>query len=161
MPKKYLYKVNYNIKKNPDKLLEYGFSFYRDELGEESLYAQPIVLTENGSIFAYLKRAVEKIYTHATSEERATDFKDYEFTEILTEDQKRDYVLTVTDEIKSDFTKAQLCVYDGGEGAWCLFINAPDHVQYYNALTLEEECKPIIDRLVEHRIIRKVRNRIK
>lgn len=159
--KKYLYKITYPFKKSQNKLLEYGFSFYKDELGEESLYAQPIVLPETGSIFAYLKRAVEKIYTHATTEERQADFKDYEFTEILTEDQKRDYVLTVTDDIKKEFTQAQLCVYTSGEGAWCLFINAPDRVQYYNAKTLEEECKGVIDKLLEYKVIRKARNRIK
>lgn len=160
MSKKYLYKVKYNHKKR-DSLLKYGFSKFEDDLGEETLYAQPIELTENGSIFAYLKRAIEKIYTHATTEERETDFKNYEFTEIVDENGKKDYLLTVTDDIKKEFTQAQLCVYDSGEGAWCLFINAPDRVQYYNATTLEEECGEIIAKLVELGVIYKVRNRIK
>ena len=161
MAKKYLYKVKYNFKKNPDKLLNYGFSKYEDDLGEETLYAMPIILPEGGSIYEYLKRALEKIYTYATSEERENDFKDYHFVEILTEKQQRDYKLIVNDKIKDEFTKAQLCFYDAGEGAWCLFINAPDRVQYYNAVTLEESCGDIIAKLVELKIIYKVRNRIK
>lgn len=161
MAKNYLYKIKYNFKRNPDKLLNYGFSKYEDELGEETLYAMPIVLPDNGSIFEYLKRSLEKIYTYATSEERLNDFTGYCFVEILTEKQQRDYKLVVTDEIKKDFTEAQLCFYDSGEGAWCLFINAPDHVQYYNAITLEESCGDIIAKLVEEKLIYKVRNRIR
>ena len=161
MAKRYLYKVKYKFKRKPDLLLSYGFSQYKDEAGEETLYAQPIILKENGSIFAYLKRALEKIYTYATSEERKNDFNNYEFKEILTEKQKRDYELVITDEIRKDFTQAQLCCYDAGEGCWCLFINAPDRVQYYNATTLEEECGDLINKLVEAKVIYKARNRIK
>lgn len=161
MSKQYLYKVKYKFKKKPDLLLSLGFSKYEDELGEEVLYAMPISLPQNGSIFAYLKRSLEKIYTYATSEERKTDFKDYEFKEILTEDQKKDYELVLTDSLIKEFTQAQLCLYDNGEGAWCLFINAPDHVQYYNALTLEESCGDIVSKLVEAKVIYKARNRRK
>jgi len=161
MSKQYLYKIKYKFKRKPDLLLQYGFSKFEDELGEETLYAMPIVLPENGSIFQYLKRSMEKIYTYATSEERKTDFKNYEFKEILTEKQQKDFDLVITDEIKNEFNKAQLCFYDNGEGAWCLFINAPDHVQYYNAKTLEEECGDIISKLVEAKIIYKGRNRIR
>lgn len=161
MAKQYLYKIKYKFKKKPDLLLSCGFSQYEDEAGEETLYAMPIVLPENGSIFNYLKRALEKIYTYATSEERKTDFKNYKFNEILTEKQQKDYELQITDEIRSDFTKAQLCCYDNGDGAWCLFINAPDNVQYYNALTLEESCGDVIEDLVKAKVIYKARNRMK
>lgn len=161
MAKQYLYKVKYKFKKKPDLLLEYGFSLYEDEAGEEKVYSIPIVLPENGSIFAYLKRALEKIYTYATTEERQNDFKDYEFKEILTEKQQKDYELQITDDIRKEFTQAQLCCYDNGEGAWCLFINAPDQVQYYNTLTLEESCGDVIDKLVKAKVIYKARNRFK
>ena len=161
MSKQYLYKIKYKFKKNPDLLLQYGFSKFEDELGEETLYAMPIVLPENGSIFQYLKRSMEKIYTYATSEERKTDFKNYEFKEILTEKQQKDFDLVITDEIKNEFNKAQLCFYDNGEGAWCLFINAPDNVQYYNAITLEESCADTINTLLDLKIIYKARNRVK
>ena len=159
--KQYLYKIQKKLQRHPDQLLSFGFSKFEDELGEETLYAMPIVLPENGSIFAYLKRSLEKIYTYATSEERKTDFSEYEFKEILTEKQQRDYELIVTEEIKNEFTKAQLCLYDNGEGKWCLFVNAPDHVQYYNALTLEQECGDIIAKLVEAKVIYKAKNRIR
>ena len=161
MAKQYLYKIKHKFKKKPDLLLEYGFSLYEDESGEEKIYSIPIVLPENGSIFGYLKRALEKIYTYATTEERQTDFKDYEFKEILTEKQQRDYELQITDDIRKEFTQAQLCFYDNGEGAWCLFINAPDHVQYYITLTLEESCSDVIEKLVKAKVIYKARNRIK
>lgn len=161
MSKQYLYKIKYKFKKKPDLLLKYGFSLYEDENSEEQLYAMPIILPENGSIFAYLKRSLEKIYTYATSEERKADFKEYKFQEILTEKQQKDYELQITDEIRADFTKAQLCCYDSGEGSWCLFVNAPDNVQYYNALTLEESCGDIIQKLLEAKIIYKARNRFK
>ena len=161
MSKQYLYKIKYKFKKKPDLLLSFGFAKFEDELGEEVLYAMPISLPQNGSIFAYLKRSLEKIYTYATSEERKTDFKDYEFKEILTEDQKKDYELVLTDSLIKEFTQAQLCLYDNGEGAWCLFINAPDHVQYYNALTLKESCGDIVSKLVEAKVIYKARNRRK
>lgn len=159
MAKNYLYKVKYNFKKKTDPLLRFGFSKYTDELGEETLFSMPIVLPENGSIFQYLKRSLEKIYTYATTEERQADFSDYEFVEILTEKQQRDYNLVITDAIRNELTKAQLCCYDSGEGAWCLFINAPDHVQYYNAITLEESCGEIINELVRAGVIYKARNR--
>lgn len=159
--KEYLYKVQKKLQKHPEMLLSSGFSKFEDESGEETLYAMPIVLPETGSIFAYLKRSLEKIYTYATTEERQNDFKNFHFQEILTEKQQKDYVLTVTEEIKQDFTKAQLCCYDNGEGQWCLFVNAPDHVQYYNAKTLEEECGDIVAKLVEAKVIYKAKNRIK
>ena len=161
MSKQYLYKIKYKFKKKPDLLLKFGFSKYEDELGEEVLYAMPIILPENASIFAYLKRSLEKIYTYATSEERQTDFKDYEFKEILTEKQQKDYDLVITDAIRKEFTQAQLCCYDSGDGEWCLFINAPDHVQYYNADTLDKECGDLIQKLIEANVIYKKRNRIK
>lgn len=164
MSKQYLYKVKHKFIKKPDLLLENGFSLYEDEVGEEKIYSMPIVLPENGSIFGYLKRALEKIYTYATTEERQTDFKNYEFKKVLKVEKgipKDDYELQVTEDIRKEFTKAQLCFYDSGEGAWCLFINAPDHVQYYNTLTLEESCSDVIEKLVKAKVIYKARNRIK
>ncbi|MCR4661650.1 MAG: hypothetical protein K5765_06615 [Clostridia bacterium] len=157
--KQYLYKIQRKFQKNPELLLQYGFSKFSDESGEEVIYAMPIVLTQTGSIFNYLKRSLEKIYTYATSEERKTDFKDFEFKEILTEKQQKDYELVITDSIRLEFTKAELCCYDNGEGMWCLFINAPDHVQYYNTVTLDEECSEIINKLIEAKVIYKKRNR--
>lgn len=161
MSKQYLYKIRFKFKKHPDLLLENGFSLYEDEAGEEKLYSMPIVLPESSSIFKYLKRSLEKIYTYATTEERQTDFKDYEFKEILTEKQRKDYDLQITDEIRKEFTEAQLCCYDSGEGAWCLFINAPDHVQYYNTVTLDEDCGDVITKLIKAKVIYKARNRNK
>lgn len=164
MSKQYLYKVKHKFIKKPDLLLENGFSLYEDEQGEEKLYSMPIVLPENGSIFEYLKRALEKIYIHATSEERRTDFGNYEFKKVLKVEKgipKDDYELQITNDIREEFTKAQLCCYTSGEGSWYLFINAPDHVQYYNAITLEESCKSVIEKLVNLGVVYKVRNRIK
>lgn len=160
MSKKYIYKIKCKFKKNSDLLLKYGFAKYEDDLGEEKLFAMPINLPENGTIFQYLKHAMEKIYINATEEEKHTDFKNYEFKEFINEKGKKDCELLINDSIRDEFSKANLCFYENGEGAWCLFINAPDHVQYYNAITLEESCKDIIDNLINLKIIYKARNKI-
>ena len=165
MAKQYLYKVKYNFKKKSDPLLRFGFSKYEDDLGEETIFAMPIVLPESGSIFAYLKGALEKIYENATTEEREEDFCNFKFEKVVKVSDKgvpKDgYNLVITDDIRNQLTKAQLCCYNAGEGAWCLFINAPDNIQYYNAITLEESCGEIINELVKAGVIYKVRNRIK
>lgn len=153
--KTYLYKLKHKYTKEYNLLTKYGFLPYKDEAEEETFYSIPIKLNKDGAIYKYLVRALEKIYTHATTEERESDFKEYEFTEILNENQERDYKITITPELEKELTECQLCIVDKNIGANCLFINAPDKVEYYSTTDLDENCKEIIDRLIEDKVIYK------
>ena len=157
---KYIYKLKSKFKKKPELLAKYGFNPYVSENEEDNevIYAVPIVLSEDSSIFKYLKRAVEKIYSKATTAERE-EFKGLEFQEILTEKQQRDYLLVMTDEIRKEMSECQLCIPNSGLGEWCLFINAPDRIEYYNTDVLNECAKDIIDQLLKDKAIYKSRVR--
>ena len=99
---KYLYKLKHKYVKNHDLLTKYGFIPYKDEEEDETFYTIHIKLNKEGAIFNYLIRALEKIYTHATTKEREEDFTEYEFTEILTENQERDYKVKITPELEKE-----------------------------------------------------------
>ena len=151
---KHVYKICTKFKKHPELLTKkYGFIPYQAEGEEEIIYARGIKLSEDNSIFKYLKRCMEKIYMKATTAEREADFKDYEFKEILTPDQKRDYELVLTDSIRKEFSECQICFANNGLGAWTMFINAPDRVEYYNTEVIDECASDIIKLLLIERVI--------
>lgn len=151
----HIYKIKHKFKKKPELLEKYGFIPYKSDDDEEIIYAQKVVLNEETYIFKYLKRAMEKIYTYATSEERQKDFSAYTFNEILTEKQQRDYDLVITDQIRKEFSECQICFANSGLGAWSLFINAPDMVEYYNTEVVKESAPDLIEFLLKEKVIYK------
>lgn len=160
---RYIYKVKSKIKKHPELLAKYGFNPYACE-GEEDneiIYARGLTLKGDCSIVKYLKRAIEKIYTKATSKEREEDFAGLEFKEILTDDQQRDYEVVMNEELYKELTECQLCIPSSGLGEWSLFINAPDRVEYYNVAILNECAKEIVDVLLTDKVIYKAKIKLK
>ena len=146
--KNYVYKIKHNFKKHPELLASYGFNPYQAEGEEEIIYALPIVLKEDSSIFQYLKKAFEKVHAKATDEEKERDFKNYNFT-------SKTHKLILTKAIRKEFSECQLCFANDGLGAWTLFINAPDRVEYYNTVVLDECIKDIIDKFLKDKVIYK------
>ena len=153
-----IYKVKSKFKKNPDLLLKYGFSIGNIEGEEDNIFACPITIKEVSCVFKILKRALEAIYTEATTEERKKDFKNYEFKEILTEKQERGYELVLTDELRKEFTELYLCFVDRGVDSWILFINTNAAV-FYAAQTLYECVPELITWLLKEGVIYKTKTR--
>ena len=140
--KQYLYKLTRPFIKHPCFLEAYGFKKYTDESEEETFYAKGIKLSLRSSIVKYIKAAFEKIYSIADNKE---DFSEYEF------DSKGKVVMT--EKVKKEFTRCQLCIPLSGLGANTLFINAPDRIEYYNSEVLDECVKKDIDKLLKNKVI--------
>lgn len=144
--KNYVYKIKSKYKKHPELLEKYGFIPYQAEGEEEIIYAVGIVLGTETSIFQYLKKAFEKIYSKANEQEKE-EFKEYSFT--------KDGRLKLTKKVKDEMSKCQLCFANSNLGEWTLFINAPDRVEYYNTKVLEECVPDLIETLRKDKVIYK------
>ena len=153
----YVYKIKSKFKKNPNLLCHYGFSMYESEQDDEVIFAIGIRVSENTSVFQYIKKSIEKIYEKATPEEREKYFKQDEFKEITLENGHKKYELILTDEIIKEFSECQLCCVDRNLGAWTLFINAADRQQYYNSEVIYNCVDTLIDYLLQNKVIYKAK----
>ena len=144
----YVYKVKHKFVKKPELLARLGFNPYTDGDGDVVI-AKPLVLPFDCGIVKNTKRLFERFYKDATAEEKEKDFKDFEFNE--------DGSVVVTPEIRKEWTECQICFYANGLGKNQLFINAPDHNQYFNAIVLDECAKHIVDELMGNKVIYKAR----
>lgn len=144
----YVYKVTHKFVKKPELLARFGFNPYTDEDGEVVI-AKPLVLSFDCGIVKNTKRLFERIYKEATEEEKEKDFKDFEFNE--------DGTVVVTPEMEKEWTECQICFYTNGLGKNQLFINAPDHNQYFNVIVLDECAKHIVNELIDNKVIYKAR----
>lgn len=143
--KEYVYKINHKFIKHPILLTKYGFNPYTGEDGEDLIVAKPITIDIDSSISKSSKNLIEYFYKHAEEEEKETDFKEYKFY--------KNGKLILNKQIKEQLTKCQLCFYTNDVGAFELFINAPDHNQYFNATVLDEHIKKEIDYLLSEKVI--------
>lgn len=144
----YVYKVTHKFVKKPELLAQFGFNPYTDEDGEVVI-AKPLILPFDCGIVKNTKRLFERFYKEATDEEKEKDFKDFEFNE--------DGTVVVTPEIEREWTECQICFYTNGVGKNQLFINAPDHNQYFNVIVLNECAKHIVNELIDNKVIYKAR----
>ena len=143
----YVYKIKHKFVKKPYLLEQFGFNLFKDEEEGEELMAAPLVLPMDCGIVKNTKRLFERFYKDATDKEKEEDFKDFEFNE--------DGTVVVTEQMKKEWTECQVCFYLKGTGKNQLFINAPDHNQYFNKLVLDECAKPVVDVLLQNSIIYK------
>ena len=152
-----VYKLMSKVRKHPEILLneKYGFQYFEDEDQEVKVFAQPITLKEDNQLFTQCVRYLEKCYEEATTEEREKDFKDFEFKLELQEDQHNVWRLVLTEDLKKEFSQAQLCVCVDKrvEGGTLLFINSPLQDAYYNAQTIRECAGEIVQKLLDDKLI--------
>lgn len=146
----FIYRLKSKYAKHPELLEEYGFNPYTNDEDDEIVYAKAIKLPRECKIVNYLIMALEKCYKYAKTEEEKKEFENYSFT--------KNGKLRTTKKVLEEFTKCQLCVVDRGLGKNCLFINAPDRLEYYNSADLDECCGEIIERLIKEKVIYKKRN---
>lgn len=155
----YVYKLVSKVRKHPELLLDkkYGFNYFEDEKQEVKIFAKPITLKEDNPLFIQCVRFFEHCYETATSEERKKDFEGYEFKLELQENQQNAWRLVLTDELKKEFSEAQLCVTVDKkiEDATYLFINSPIQNAYYHAKTLDECAGETIKLLLDNKLIYK------
>lgn len=144
--KEYVYKIAHKFSKNPFALEALGFTPFADEDGE-MVIAKRITLPFECGIVKNTRRLFERFYKDASEEEKSEDFKDYSFNE--------DGTVVVTDELKKEWTECQLCFYLDGTGKNQLFINAPDHNQYFNKAVLDECVKDEVKALIGKKAIYK------
>lgn len=144
--KEYIYKIKHPYIKKSFLLSKFGFNPYEDEDGE-LLIAKPLILPFECGIVKNTKRLFEVFYKEATDEEKENDFKEFSFND--------DGTVIITDELKKEWTECQLCFYTDGVGKNQLFINAPDHNQYFNKIVLDECAKKDIEILLENNVIYK------
>ena len=143
----YVYRMKIKSVKKIRLLEKLGFNLYKDEDGEE-VVAKPIVLPFACGFVKNTKKLFEHFYKEATEEEKE-DFKDFDFNE--------DGTVVITPEIKKEWTECQICFYTNGLGKNQLFINAPDHNQYFNSLVLDECAGEFINELLKDKIIYKAK----
>lgn len=150
-----VYKLMSKVRKHPEILLKYGFNYYEDDDNEVRVFAHPILLKEDNSLFIQCVRFLEHCYEEATSEEREKDFKDFEFKLELQENQQNAWRLVLNEDLIKEFSQAQLCVTVDKrvDGSTFLFINSPIQNAYYNAETIRECANDIVQKLVENKII--------
>ena len=146
MKNEHTYKIVHKYLKRPQLLERFGFAPFADESGE-TVVAKPLKLPFDCGIVKNTKRLFETFYKDATDEEKAEDFKDFRFNE--------DGTAVVTPEMEKEWTECQLCFYPNGVGKNQLFINAPDHNQYFNKLVLDECAKADIEELLANKVIYK------
>lgn len=150
MPKQeeYVYKLKHKFVKKPELLEEFGFNKYVDDDGEVVI-ARPLTLPFECGIVKTTKKLFEHFYKEATEEEKKNDFKDFCFNE--------DGTVSVTPKMQKEWTECQVCFYATGIGKNQLFINAPDHNQYFNKIVLDECAKHVIDDLIKNKVIYRTR----
>ena len=153
--KTFVYKLVSKYRKHPELLLNFGFQFYTDEKNEEQIFAYPVVLAEDNPLFTQCVRFLEICYGKATTEERENDFKGFEFKKELTNDQQWVDRLIMNDDLKNEFSQAQLCVsINKREADSCyLFINSPMQNAYYNFQTIKDCAPEIIEKLLKNKVI--------
>lgn len=151
----HVYKLISKVRKHPEILLNYGFNYYEDDDKEIKIFAYPIRLSQENPLFIQCVRFLEHCYEEATSEERAKDFKDFEFNLVLQDNQQNAWKLVLNDDIIEEFSQAQLCVATDKEveGSTFLFINSPIQNAYYNAQTIRECAGEILDKLLKDKIV--------
>ena len=153
--KTYVYKLTGKYRKHPELLLNYGFQYYESEEKDVSVFAQPLTLSEDNPLFIQAVRFMEHIYAEATTEERERDFKGYEFRRELQENQQNVDRLVLTDDIRKEFSSAQLCVSickSAGDKT-ILFVNSPIENNYYHYETVKECAPEIIEKLLKEKVI--------
>lgn len=146
--KEYVYKIKHKFIKKTFLLEQFGFHPYIDEDGE-SVIARPLILPFDCGIVKNTKKLFENFYKKATDKEKEEDFKDFSFND--------DGTAVVTDEMKKEWTECQLCFYLTGVGKNQLFINAPDHNQYFNKLVLDECAEKEVKLLLDNNVIYKAK----
>lgn len=144
----YVYKLTHKFVKKPALLEHFGFHPYADDDGEVVI-AKPLILPFDCGIVKNTKRLFERFYKEATEEEKEKDFKDFQFNE--------DGTVVVTPEMEKEWTECQICFYVNGVGKNQLFINAPDHNQYFNKIVLDECARHIVNELIDNKVIYKAR----
>ena len=151
----YVYKLTSKFRKHPELLLHYGFNYFEDDDKEIKVFACPIELSQDNPLFRQCIRFLEKCYEEATTEEREKDFKDFEFKLELQENQENAWKLVMNDDLKKEFSQAQLCVAIDKkvDGSTFLFINSPIQNAYYNRDTIRECASKIIDNLLVNKVI--------
>ena len=157
----YVYSLIFKVKKHPELLLKYGFKYYESEDKDISVFAVPIILKEDNPLFIQCVRFLEKAYEDASTEERKKDFKGYKFNLELQENQQNAWRLVMTDEIRSEFSQAQLCVSinKSAKDKTVLFVNSPIQNSYYYYETVEKCAPELIHRLLKDKIIFKKRHK--
>lgn len=145
-PKEHVYKIGHKFAKSPHLMSAYGFSPYQDDDGE-MVIAAPLILPADCGIVKNTKRLFERFRKDASDEEREADFSRYSFNE--------DGTVVMTEELTKEWTECQICFYADGVGRNQLFINAPDHNQYFNSIVLDECAPGIVARLLGDKVIYK------
>ena len=153
--KTYVYRLVSKYRKHPELLLDYGFNFYTDEKNEEKIFAFPVVLKEENPLFIQCVRFLEHCYGEATTEERKTDFKDFEFKKELNSKQQWVDRLVLNDKIREEFSQAQLCVSINKmeQDSSYLFINSPIQNSYYNYETIKDCAPELVEKLLKDKVI--------
>ena len=151
--KRYVYKLNFKYVKNPEALLEYGFSLYKPEDEEDFIYfyAINLVLDKDSLPVKRIIKHVGAIYTKATEEEKKEidpTGKRFKFNE-----KDKRYTWKPLKKDYDDITKAQLCVCNTGTTRNVLFINAADKTEYYDAEIMRKMVGNIVDKLLEEKVI--------
>lgn len=151
----HVYKLISKARKHPEILFNYGFNYYEDDDQEVKVFACPIILSQENPLFIQCVRFLENCYEEATSDERKTDFKDFEFKLVLQENQQNAWKLVLNDDLIKEFSQAQLCVAIDKkvEGGTFLFINSPIQNAYYNAQTIRECAGDVLNKLLEDKIV--------
>ena len=153
--KTYVYKLTSKYRKHPELLLAYGFQYFESDDKDVNVFAHPIVLKEDNPLFIQCVRFLEHIYAEATTEERERDFQGYEFKKELQVNQQNVDRLVITDDIRKEFSTAQLCVSickSAGDKT-ILFINSPIENSYYHYETVRECAPELIDKLWKDKVI--------
>ena len=153
--KTYVYKLTSKYRKHPELLLNFGFQYYESDDKDVNIFAQPLKLSEDNPLFIQAVRFMEHIYAEATTEERETDLKGYEFRRELQPDQHDIDRLVLTDDLRKEFSSAQLCVSickSAGDKT-ILFVNSPIENNYYHFETVKECAPELIEKLLKEKVI--------
>lgn len=155
----HVYSLIYKYKMKPELLLQHGFNYFESDDKDVSVFAIPILLKEDNPLFIQCVRFLEKAYEDASTEDRKKDFKDYEFKLELQENQQNAWRLVMTDELKKEFSQAQLCVSinKAAKDKAILFINSPIQNSYYHFETIEKCAPELVQKLVKDKVIFKKR----
>ena len=160
--KRYVYKLNFKYAKNPELLLEHGFSLYKPEDEPEVVpqnyngvfvrfYAINLVLDRDSLPVKRIIKHVNTVYKKATEKEKK-EIDDSGMIFVYDPKEKRS-LWAPTDKDFEDITKAQLCVCNIGDTRNLLFINAADKTEYYDAEIMRKMVGNIIDKLLEDKVI--------
>lgn len=148
----YFYKVKHKFvklrKKGYREIENFGFNLYKDEEGNDEIYAISIVLKPDNHIVVHAKKIIEHFYKEATEEQRKEDFSEFEFA---------DNEIVMNEKALELLTRTQLCFSVKGKTANILFVNGTDAREYYSVETLDECAKEMINYLLENKVIYKTK----